>query len=51
LKQVNSTAARLYNWNIIIKALDFLGLEIDSDTKALIVAGDTSIIFNLISDI
>lgn len=48
LKDVNSTAAKLYNWNILIKALETLQIKIDSDMKALIIAGDRSLISEIL---
>jgi hypothetical protein len=38
--QTNTSFARLCNWNLIIRPLESLGIHINSDTKALIVAGD-----------
>ena len=43
-----SPAAKLYNWNLIIKCLDSLHLSIDSDMKALIVAGDRQLITEIL---
>ena len=38
--QSNTSFSRLCNWNLIIKPLESLGIHINGDTKALIVAGD-----------
>ena len=40
MQQFNSKVSRLNNWNLLIKPLEHLGIEINSDMKALIVAGD-----------
>jgi len=48
LKNTTSSAARLYNWNILIKVMEMVGIEIDSDMKALIVAGDRGMVVEVI---
>jgi hypothetical protein len=40
LKTTNAVAAKLYNWNVLAKALEMFAIKLDPDTKALIVAGD-----------
>ena len=44
LKQVTGPAAKLYNWKVLTTALSMLGVEVDPDTRSLIVAGDTSMV-------
>ena len=57
MKMAGTTAARLYNWNILIKeiqvgpsknTLQELGIEVDPDTKSLIVNGDTELLNELL---
>ncbi len=31
---------KLFNWNILISELKKIDIQVDSDTKALIIAGD-----------
>ena len=51
LKDTNSPAAKLYNWNILIKALETINVSVDSDMKALIVAGDRPIVAEILKSI
>lgn len=51
LKETSSTAAKLYNWNILIKALEIINISVDSDMKALIVAGDRPIVAEILKSI
>ena len=46
--QTNTSFSRLCNWNLIIKPLETLGIHINSDTKALIVAGDRMQVLEII---
>lgn len=39
-RMTNTSSSRLYNWNMLVKPLEIVGIEINSDIKALIVAGD-----------
>ncbi|OMJ82697.1 hypothetical protein SteCoe_16519 [Stentor coeruleus] len=51
LKDISSTAARLYNWNLIIKSFESFNIKIDSDMKALVVAGDSGVIFEILKSL
>jgi hypothetical protein len=37
---VSGPQEKLRNWNLLLKALAGLGMQIDEDSKALIIAGD-----------
>ena len=50
-KLQNTGSSRLYNWNMLIKPLDSLGVTLNSDTKALIVAGDRIQVFYLLKQL
>lgn len=51
LKRVANAASKLYNWNVLVQALDAFGIVIDPDTKALIVAGDQEMVVEVLSQI
>lgn len=51
LKNVKGNSAKLYNWKVIIKALQTLGVEIDPDSKAHILSGDRDMIIDLLENI
>ena len=51
LKKINSSASRLYNWNLLLQPLDELGITVNSDAKALIVAGDRMQILDVIESL
>lgn len=51
LKKLDSASAKLYNWKIIYKALNAVGISVDEDKKLLIMAGDNDIIADLIGEI
>ena len=44
LKEVSSPAGKLYNWNIITKAMEKISIFVDRDVKSLIIAGDVDMI-------
>ncbi|CAG9318804.1 unnamed protein product [Blepharisma stoltei] len=48
LKKETTMNSRLYNWNILIGVLELIDISIDSDTKALLVAGDKGKIRDLL---
>ena len=48
LRDANSPAVRLGNWNFISKAIKQIGVDIDADTKALIVAGDSDVVLDIL---
>jgi hypothetical protein len=50
LKNQNTSAARLYNWNIISDALKKIGLTMDPDIKSLLVVGDPQMINEFLKD-
>lgn len=49
LKEVTNASTKLYNWNILLKAMEVLGVNIDHDIKSLIVAGDSALIVEVLS--
>ncbi|CAG9325131.1 unnamed protein product [Blepharisma stoltei] len=51
LKDTSSAAAKLYNWNVLIRALETVGVTIDSDMKALIVAGDRAMVTEVLKSL
>lgn len=51
LKQAQTPAAKLYNWNILSQALELVGIVLDPDTKSLIIAGDTDMIIEVLKQI
>lgn len=51
LKDSNTTASRLYNWNLLTDAMKKMGISLDSDIKSLIVAGDTQMLAEVLKDI
>lgn len=46
LKEANTPATKLFNWNIVLKELEKLGISIDSDSRGLIIAGDVDMILD-----
>jgi hypothetical protein len=40
LKELNSPAAKIYNWNLLTQAFRKFNVTVDSDAKSLIVVGD-----------
>lgn len=51
LKESNTAASRLYNWNILYENLKKIGVNLDQDIKALLVSGDIQIINELMKDV
>lgn len=51
LKDSSTAAARLFNWNTIVKAIDLYGIKIDDDSKSLIVAGDHQMLSDLLNQL
>jgi len=51
LKETNSAPAKLFNWNLIMKEIKKLGIQIDEDTLGLIIAGDLDMIIDLLKQI
>lgn len=51
LKEVTSAASRHYNWKILIEEYQKIGVNIDQDTKGLILGGDTEMIHELLKEI
>ena len=47
----NSSNSRLYNWNMLLKPLENIGVIVNADTKALIVAGDRQQVIDIINSI
>lgn len=48
LKEVKSPAAKLYNWKVLTKALELLGIQIDPDSRSLIIAGDRDMVVEVL---
>ena len=40
LKELNSPAAKIYNWNILTQVFRKFNVTVDPDVKSLIVSGD-----------
>lgn len=51
LKDLKSPAAKLYNWKILVSALALINVTLDPDTRALIVAGDRDMVFDLLYEL
>lgn len=51
LKDLKSPAAKLYNWKILVSALNLININLDPDTRALIVAGDRDMVANLLAEL
>lgn len=51
MKETNTAPAKLFNWNIILKEVEKLGIAVDSDSKGLIIAGDLDMISDLLKRI
>ena len=52
LKTARTPVARLYNWSVLQAAMQrIMHVEIDMDTKALLVAGDTDVVLQLLNDV
>lgn len=51
LKDGNTPAIKVYNWNLVRNAFGKLGIEINKDMKELIIAGDGQIVSELLKDI
>ena len=41
----------IFNWNIILKEVDKLGIAIDSDSRGLIIAGDVDMILDILKKV
>lgn len=51
LKEFSTPTSRLYNWNILSDAYKLIGLELDFNTKSLIVAGDKNSVLGFLVDL
>lgn len=51
LKDSMTPAAKLFNWNIITKALDAYGVTLNEGEKNLIVAGDLQVLVEMLANI
>ncbi len=51
LKDSMTPAAKLYNWNVITKALEVYGVHTEDDVKSLIVAGDLQLLVDLLQQV
>ena len=48
VKSGNIPATKLFNWNIILKEAEKIGVETDSDSRGLIIAGDLDMITDIL---
>ena len=44
-------SAKLYNWNVVTRALDIYGVKLEDDIKSLIIAGDLQIIVEMLQQV
>lgn len=51
LKEANTTSAKLFNWNLILKEIDKLGISVDSDSRGLVIAGDIDMILDILKKV
>ena len=51
MKAMESPLARLFNWNLLVPVLSSAGIELDVDRKALIVAGDTGAVLQVLTEL
>lgn len=51
LKDQNTPASRLYNWNILYEILKKMGVNLDPEIKSLLVKGDLPMINEFLKDI
>lgn len=51
LKEANTTSAKLFNWNMILKEVDKLGISVDSDSRGLVIAGDVDMILDILKKV
>ena len=51
LKNTKSNSAKLYNWKLILQALSQIGMDIDQDSRDLIISGDKDFTLELLEGI
>ena len=51
LKELHTPVAKLYNWNVLLPVLTSRGVQVDSDMKVLIVAGDVDIVADVLNQL
>ncbi|OMJ70384.1 hypothetical protein SteCoe_31656 [Stentor coeruleus] len=51
LKQALTPAAKLYNWNILSQALQLFNINLDPDTKSLIIGGDREMLIEVLNQL
>lgn len=51
MKNTTTAPAKLFNWNVILKEIEKLGIDIDSDSRGLIIAGDLDMVLDLLKRI
>lgn len=51
MKDSITPATKVYNWNLISKALESAGIPLEEDLKSLIIAGDLQIIVETLQQI
>jgi len=44
-------AAKLYNWGVITKTLESIGIPVEEDVKNLIISGDLQVVSELLKQI
>ncbi len=51
LKDTITPTGKLYNWNVLVELLQLVNVTIEQDVKVLIIAGDTEMLNDLLSQI
>ena len=51
LKEQNTPASRLYNWNILYEILKKMGVNLDAEIKSLLVKGDLPMLNEFLKDV
>lgn len=51
LKQALTPAAKLYNWNVLSQALQLFNINLDPDTKSLIIGGDREMLIEVMTQL
>jgi hypothetical protein len=51
LKDSMASAAKLYNWSMIIKTLNNIGIPVEEDVKNLIIGGNLQVLSELLKQI
>lgn len=51
LKDTNSPASRIFNWNILIDCFKKLNIKVEQEIKSLIVGGDNGVIIEILKEV